>query len=396
MNAMIDFTKIVSPQDLTTCVLEELLNVTIDSIKWKPIESAIMSQVLELEITLADDGTTKAYIVKCLKPSLPLSEMFRVEGEFYSSLHLPEEIFGTPQCLASGPRFLLLEKVPDIQTYTLLQGCPSNYIKCVITRLAKLHVHYWGSSSLGTLSAKAGIGSALTGLQKEQLFAQYYPTFCPDWPDCQTLCQSLNDADSSIAQLLHDRVHAFQPTLIHGDMHVGNLLFGTTATNSKTSSIYLIDWATCGAGNPMRDLVFFFVVSTNGISITTVRDEWLPLYHEELTTSGTKIQISLADLWDHFLDCLVNQFIILVCYDETVRNLLRQHDECPPHVEIMYNQHFDNVNQRCAQAILDFGIDNLYQTILTKNKKATTIGESIQTTTTRSTVVEEPTVLKEI
>lgn len=340
------------PKDLTATVLTEMLQQSrpgnsIQSIATKPISSAILSQVVELEVT-SNQPNQPNLIAKFLKPSLPLSEMFRVEGTFYEHHQLPDTIFATPTCIAAGPRFLLLEKVPDIDTYTLIESCPHGCIPELVRRMARLHAHYWKSPEnllVSKLSMTAGMGSALTGPQKQQLFSQHYTGFGGDL-QCQDLCQSVNQLNLCA---LHNRVQSFQPTLIHGDFHVGNLLFRT-----QDEQIFLIDWATCGAGNPMVDFVFFFMVSTSGISVEIVLDKWLSFYHGELTRTTSDTNVSLSDLRRHFVNCLINQFVILVCYDQTARGLLQQ-EAANPEILKMYNQHFDNVNQRCADAILESG-----------------------------------------
>lgn len=382
---MMKYDHVSCPNDLTATVLTEMLQqsrpgIRIQSIATKTISSAILSQVVEFEIT-SNQPKQPPLIAKFLKPSLPLSEMFRVEGTFYEHHQLPDTIFATPTCIATGPRFLLLEKVPDIDTYTLFESCPHAYIPELVRRMARLHAHYWKSSEnplVSKLSMTAGMGSALTGPQKQQLFAQHGTAFGGDL-QYQDLCQSVNHLDLCA---LHNRVQSFQPTLIHGDFHVGNLLF-----RKQDEQIFLIDWATCGAGNPMVDFVFFVVVSTSGISVKTVLDKWLPFYHGELTrtmSDTTQLNVSLSDLRRHFVNCLINQFVILVCYDQTARGLLQQ-EAATPEILKMYNHHFDNVNQRCADAILESGA--LLEAALPTSLKASS---------TAAACTEEPQLLTEI
>jgi thiamine kinase-like enzyme len=56
-------------------------------------------------------------------------------------------------------------------------------------------------------------------------------------------------------------VHRHRVTCVHGDYHIANWLFPTN--NDQQRKPVLIDFATTGFDNPMIDLVFFLVVSTN-------------------------------------------------------------------------------------------------------------------------------------
>jgi hypothetical protein len=137
--------------------------------------------------------------------------------------------------------------------------------------------------------------------------------------------------------------------MIHGDFHVGNLLF-----SDSDDEIFLIDWATCGAGNPMQELVFFLVVSTKNATLSEIQSQWLPLYHRELLSYNKQIEVSLEDLWNHLSDCLVNQLVILVCYDNVSRQLIAE-QACDQGAIQMFHMHFDNCNRRCAETLLELG-----------------------------------------
>jgi hypothetical protein len=221
----------------------------------------------------------------------------------------------------------------------------------------------------------------MPGPDKARYFVENYSEFCQHLVEqkldvqrasLEEFCRQL--AESSRVLDIHDSVYMFTPTLIHGDFHVGNMLFANISgienvddDKNVTSPIWLLDWATCGQGNPLCDFVFFWVVSTNDSDARTMIQHYLPLYYDTLMKSrrGHDKPMPLAES-DQLCDftyaqclfmartCLIHQFILLVCYDTWTRNFLL--DICNKDGDDatlqFYQQHFDNVNRRCALAVL--------------------------------------------
>jgi tRNA A-37 threonylcarbamoyl transferase component Bud32 len=319
-------------------------------IRLAPFSQAILSQVVELTVSY-NNSTDTAWIAKFQKASLPLQGMFRVEGAFYShhARDLLESGIHIPEALYCGEKCIVLKKIQDTISYTLLESCPTNRLSTIFRAMARMHSHFWGNNNLDDLSASAGIGTAMSGLQKEQSFPNCWPDFVSPLGEdkrIRQLCVSLSERR---LRDIHTRVHEYKPTLIHGDFHVANILF------SPNNKLWLLDWATSGAGNPMVDIVFFFLVSTR-LNMTEMCKTWLPYYHHELTTGTTNvIDLSWESYLGHFRTCLLNQFLVLVCYDQISKNLLAK--EASGEVCEHYTQHFENVNRRCVEALLSPEMD---------------------------------------
>lgn len=341
-------------------------------------------------------------VVKFFKPSITLTQdMFRVEGNFYQNMALPCNgyPFRIPRALHCSPTCIILEKVVGIQTYSLLESCPTNRLYQVVDHLAQFHAYHWKDSSalslpsayqwpFPNLSPTAGMGASLPGPDKARYFMENYSDFCKHLRGQQMLdiseasLEALGQRLCSKVLDIHESVYGFTPTLIHGDFHVGNMLFtrGFVKDNNydndplDKSPIWLLDWATCGKGNPLCDFVFFWVVSTKDSDAQTFLHQFLPLYYNKLMkcrrrghheiqaeVSGYEpiSDFSYEDCLQMVRTCLVHQFILLVCYDAWTRNFLLDlyNTEGDNATLEFYEQHFDNVNRRCALAVFSAEVD---------------------------------------
>ena len=396
-----------------------------------------------------------SFLAKFQKPEIPMLDLFSVEGRFYQLAQ--EEFaaasfpFNLVNAIASGPSWLLLEYIPPekITSIDVHLGCPPAKFDDLIIRLAKMHARCWISntstehhhdraditSSLtvspssnsiflsqvlkkhaSNLSSTPGVGHSLPPLERQKQFLAAWPavrerlissTSCTpsasrghrddvlSWEKHLRRMDSIVEwtaRSSRIKEIAH-RVTERKCTLIHGDYHVGNMLFPVTqhadpeSNHDAASMPWLVDWSMAGVGNPLVDLVFFLVVGANGIPINEGMTETeanditshivgrvISQYYRALnedattrydaTTKNASLTMKTSSLlpWEIFLSmfrqCLLNQFIILVCYDSLCRNMA---NSFPDGMAKVYNDHFDRVNARCVRMLLsDYGwVDNI-------------------------------------
>lgn len=392
--ASIDY--IANPQDITLELLSKILSNKVESYDLKPLGRGIMSNVQILticydkSINRSEEPPTQ-FIVKFKKPEIPLPDLFSVEAEFY---RLTETICNEPSAFpfrlvkvyAAGSSWLMLEYISDseITTYDVHEGCPSSVFDELLVRLANVHSYFWiqnvdqSTRDSGTiskyrfqkLSTNPGAGHSLPISTRQELFLPAWPAFR------DRLALYLKDSYS--LQLMDDIVEwtaadnrieksaslasQMKCTLVHGDFHIGNILLPAEQDtgNHVMNTPWLVDWSMAGLGNPLVDLVFFLVVGApnipineSGTCLSTMSanvERVLKLYHTTLNDESALLS------WDqfvtHFRACLLNQLVILICYDGLCRDMadsLRDEKD-------VYHAHFDRVNVRCARMLLsDFG-----------------------------------------
>lgn len=380
---------IAKPQDITLELLSEILSNKVASHDLKPLGKGAMSnvQILTIEYDKSINKNEELpikFIVKFKKPEIPLPDLFSVEAEFY---RLTESICNEPssfpfqlvKAYAAGSSWLMLEFISHsgITTYDVHEGCPTSLFDELLVAMAKMHSYFWiydeDQSANGTilkyhsqkLSATPGAGHSLPISERQKLFLPAWPAFR------DRLSLYIKDSDS--LQMMegivewtaaddHIEKSAFlvslrKWTIVHGDFHIGNLLVNKTTP-------WLVDWSMAGVGNPLVDLVFFLVVgapniSTDGSDTATSAnvERVLKLYHTTLNKQNP--MLSWDQLVLNFRLCLLNQLIILVCYDELCRDMADSFQD----ERVVYHAHFDRVNVRCVKMLLsDFGwVDDMFR-----------------------------------
>ncbi|KAK1744190.1 aminoglycoside phosphotransferase family protein [Skeletonema marinoi] len=355
-----------TPDDISVDILSEILNEEVIEYRISPLGRGVLSNVQTLDVTLST--RTVQFIAKFRKDEIPLEDLFNVEGAFYHLVDELEEVnafpFRLPKALATGSHWLLLEYISEnVTTLDVYQSCPMNQFDDLIHRLAKMHEYCWVDSSnstkmaeiLNNYSAKLadapGAGHTLPSSARQEQFAAAWPAVkkrLVPFFSSESL-QSIDDivkwiAASERIELIKNCVEEKRYTLVHGDFHMGNMLLPTEIEGDVDRRSWLVDWSFSGIGNPSVDLVFFMAMN----DITAQDTE--RVLQEYFSVVKERSQLSWNDFLTMFRQCLLNQFIILVCYDSLCRTMADSSSD-ERMVEVQH-AHFDRVNTRCAQMIL--------------------------------------------
>ena len=371
----------------------------INAISVTKVDQGVLSDVyrihLDYLVSAKHNGKTTPtadWLAKFCRPDLGLSWMCRNETLFYSrvapslvenSSSLP---FTIPKFLSGSDQHIILQEVTNIETYPLSEGCPPEKIGSLLEYLASWHAACWESEVLVSHSSfddsgkgkeslvfPTGMGQRLPTLQKEGLFVE-------SWKDTiehmrlrdeehsakQLLDKELLDFTTNLCQRLaklklrdiHEKVHNHRVTCVHGDFHIANWLFPVKSKSGQKEEDrkpVLVDFATAGYGNPLVDLVFFMVVSTNDV-IVSDSQLFLERYYNLLVECDPNLssKITLSTLREWFPWALLCQFMILVAYDGVCREIAAaEKDEGKRENQF---QHFCNVNRRMLLALQ--GIDD--------------------------------------
>lgn len=394
---------VAAPADMTPEVLSNILSCNVSSCELKPLGKGVMSnvQLLTVGINHSQYEGKAQYLIKFKKPEIPLPDLFSVEGEFYRLaesllVEQPAFPFRVVKALAAGSSWLMLEYTPHsvVRTFHVHESCPLDLFDDLVKRLAKMHAFFWiheGSLLQNKftdplkpgniqLSSNPGTGHSLPVASRQE-------QFLPSWPAVRERLAAyikndyfLRSIDKIVQWTSTDTrikkcaslVLEQKLTLIHGDYHIGNILVPNKnlQIDGHDSSLipWLVDWSMAGIGNPLVDLVFFLVVGAPCIPVTengstevsSVVNHILKQYHSALksceikTSMANEMLLSWGDLVSMFRICVLNQFILLICFDSLCREVANSYQDTDE--RHMYHAHFDRVNIRCVMLLLsDFG-----------------------------------------
>lgn len=368
------------PGLLSTAFLQRILGdaVVVAGFEWQALEVGVISEVVAVRVFLesaeGESSSERQLVAKFLRPEFPFESMFLVESKFYASFGAGDSSsssavdsaaslpFEVPKPIFTSNVLIVLERVPSVETHTCLQGCPASRISVLVAKLAQFHTRLWSHDCSG-LSVPAGIGSNLSGEAKKEKFPDLWAAYLDDIPlesddrsRLTELCEHLS-ANTELLQRTHELVDSGPQTLIHGDYHVANILFPSGAS-ADDERVWLLDWATCGKGNPMRDLAFFFIVSVTEHDRREQEQHSLELYHSTVQTerlagngADAAAALSLADWTREYKVCVLNQFLILVVYDHLSKHLAANAKTEKLRHEL--DAHFRAVNLRACLSVLD-------------------------------------------
>ena len=371
--------------DITPGLLSKILSHKVTSYNLKPLGKGVLSNVQLLtvcydEIT-STNGSPTQFIVKLKKPEIPLPGLFSVEGAFYKlieSISIRESSFPfhLAEAYAAGSSWLMLEFISEVRTFNVYEGCPCHLFDDLVERLAKMHAFFWIHEHeaqfrvLKTYSDKLarnpGVGHSLPTSSRQEMFLPAWPAVRERLPANDLLLQRVDTivewtASDCRIEKCASHMSGTKYTLVHGDFHIGNVLLPkeevVDCESKHSMRSWLVDWSMAGAGNPLIDLVFFLVVGSPSIPVlesdTIAANIKSVLQAYQYALNKDRVLLSWEELVFNFRVCLLNQFVLLVCYDSLCRNMADASDENERQV---YHSHFDRVNARCAMMLLsEFG-----------------------------------------
>jgi len=207
--------------------------------------------------------------------------MGRREAMFYHHLSAEAPV-RVPRCYyagwdETGERYIMLLEHLDDSGCTFRNAATRyslDYVRAVLAAFARLHATYWDSTlfkeDLDWLEppVQHPVARDLVALALEQ-HADTMPVVF------SSLGRLYQDHADAIHQLWNRGPH----TLIHGDVHDGNLFYDGDRPG-------FLDWALVARGNPMRDVGYFLAGTLEVDDQRVHRLELLEYYHAELAAQG--------------------------------------------------------------------------------------------------------------
>ena len=274
------------------------------------ISAEWLSGILGLDVAAfrvedAHDGTTGRALVSLeyvqgagpdsvfikLPPADPAQQAFVVssgmglrEAKFYRQLSAEVPV-RVPACYHAdwndtGERYImLLENLPD-------SGCTFrnastryslDYVRSVMSEFASLHAAYWQSPRF--VADLAWLEPPLQHPIAPSLISRGLENFAGDMPP---IFQAIAELYLQHTDAVHRLWQEGTPTLIHGDVHDGNLFWDSDRPG-------FLDWAVMARGPAMRDVGYFLAGTLTPEDQRLHYREVVEFYRSRLKASGISV-----------------------------------------------------------------------------------------------------------
>ncbi|HZO73173.1 MAG TPA: phosphotransferase [Ktedonobacteraceae bacterium] len=261
-----------------------------------------------VKIPTATCGTSSAYRLAHQQDVTAIRRHFERcarEIVFYQQVapmkhvHVPRLYYGAADSV-TGRMILVLEDVHLARIGDALRGCSLQEATLVIDQLAHFHSQWWNCSPLDVPSWLPMWGG--NPQEAQERYQQCINPFLQRFGErVLQKVRRMIDALATSYGAVRSRLCQAPVTMIHGDLHLDNILFNM---GEHESGVTIIDWQSVARGRGAIDLALFLFDSLAIPKRRAVEYDLLRRYHERLVAGGIT-GYSFAQLME---DC---QFVLL-------------------------------------------------------------------------------------
>jgi hypothetical protein len=226
----------------------------------------------------------------------------------------------------------------------LATGCSLDQAAAVVDVVAGMHARWWGSPDLAQLSWLP-LPNYVDEIEYDSADARDpWSKFLAQTGDrlptpLLGLCRQMRQDQSVL-----ERLSAPPLTLVHGDLHIGNVMF---SSGRGDEILALIDWQTAVRGRGPMDIAALFASSLQPADRRTAEAELLPRYHQTLLEKGVS-GYSFAECWRDYRLAIANRFSQIVF----LSSVLETENEVDGHVGAV-------TGVRLATALIELDVASL-------------------------------------
>ena len=186
--------------------------------------------------------------------------------------------------IENGRFVLLLEDLADARLGDALNNCSSQEAELVVHEMARFHSTWWEHPRLAGLEWLPGWGGNPEAAQNRlgQREGPFLEKFGHKLPE--SMRQIIHKLRSKYGGVLAE-LGKSPWTMIHGDLHLDNVLFNLPVTNSP---ITILDWQSVARGRSAIDFALFIFGSLEIEQRRTVENDLMRAYHSGLIGGGVQ------------------------------------------------------------------------------------------------------------
>lgn len=256
-----------------------------------------LSSVVRLRLAYSvDEEGPGSFIAKFSHPDPETRTVWK--GAYEREIRFYERVANrvglrTPRCYhgdlnpEGGEHILLLEDLPSTPCGDLVSGCSAEKTEAAVVGVAKLHAPFWESPRLEEMDWLPQRNEAQLRLVQDNCQRMWGPFL-------EKVGHGLPDRVVETGEQLGENVvglgnHLFKEppqTLIHGDYHIDNPLFGVDADGGSGNSFAVVDWQLVRRGRGIEDVCSFACHSLCPIERLASEMDILSSYHMALMENG--------------------------------------------------------------------------------------------------------------
>ncbi len=199
------------------------------------------------------------------------ANLYRLLSE-RSELAVPR-LIGAPEGATRGQVIVILEDVSPANSGSQVAGCDIRDAKTILNQIAQIHALFWGRGSLPENPSGKVVAPFV-----EQIIAKGWDLFIVRYgSELSDTLAAWKWIQSNIESIFEHR-RSTPSTLIHGDLHLENVLF----TKDAVRPTVLIDWQLSGRGLAAHDVSYFLVGSLTVEDRRQHEEELLRNYYRQL------------------------------------------------------------------------------------------------------------------
>lgn len=194
---------------------------------------------------------------------------------------LPACYFGAVDAEASTA-VLILEDVSDGEVGDALLGCAPHEAERVARAIGTWHARWWEHKR--TISRDWLTRPTTHPHARQVRYMDTIPLFCQRFGDTlpDDVRALLNAIGPRVARVV-EASHAAPTTVIHGDLHLDNVIF---VQGEAGAGVRIIDWQTVSAGSGAQDIAMFISGAIDAQEQPVLGQHLLDVYHASLLDRG--------------------------------------------------------------------------------------------------------------